>query len=363
MTTPVSLRLESVSKAYGSVQALKPLSLEVNAGEMLALLGPSGCGKTTTLRIIAGFEGPDTGRVLIGERDVTGLPPNRRGLGMVFQNYSLFPHMTVSQNVGFGLRMRGLGRRERAEKVRAILDLVRLGGYADREIHQLSGGQQQRVALARSLVTDPAILLLDEPLGALDRNLRERMQFELRLLQRRFGITSILVTHDQEEALTMADRIAVMNEGAIIQIGKPLDIYDRPRTRFVSEFLGAANVFAANVTGPSGDSTWSLQIQPGGGAGQIVSSVALSPGQAVRFVVRPERLRIETEGGAGPVARVLDVVFRGSYFAYELAVEGQTDPVFVYASDKVSVPESGLIRLAWQPAHAVLLDESAGASA
>ena len=358
MTTSVPLRLEQVSKAFGEVQALKPLSLDVNGGEMLALLGPSGCGKTTTLRIIAGFEAPDTGSVLIGGRDMTLLPPNKRGLGMVFQNYSLFPHMTVAENVAFGLKMRKVSATERAAKVRSMLDLVRLGGYEDREIHQLSGGQQQRVALARSLVTDPAILLLDEPLGALDKNLRERMQFELRQLQKRLGITSILVTHDQEEALTMSDRVAVMSEGEIVQIGPPSEVYERPRTRFVSEFLGTANLFSGRVDREVEAGVWAVRIDAGEGEG-LIAARTLAEGQAVRLAVRPERMRFAAKGESGISARVKDVVFRGAYYVYELGLAGQEEPVFVYSQHREDVESDGNVRLSWLPSSAILLKDEA----
>ena len=214
----------------------------------VALLGPSGCGKTTTLRIVAGFERPDQGRVRVGGRDITGLPPNKRGLGMVFQNYSLFPHMTVAENIAFGLKMARRPPSEIETRVARALETVRLSGFGDRYIHQLSGGQQQRIALARSIITNPSVLLLDEPLGALDKNLRESMQFELHSLQRSLGITSVLVTHDQEEALTMSDFVAVMHVGEVLQIGPPDEVYDRPRTRFVAEFLGTSNILAATVT-------------------------------------------------------------------------------------------------------------------
>ena len=241
-----SLELENVSKRFGTVAAVEPLTLAVRAGALLALLGPSGCGKTTTLRIIAGFERPDRGLVKIGGRDVTPEPPNRRRLGMVFQNYSLFPHMTVAENIAFGLKMARVPRSEIPPRVSEALSLVRLPGFEDRSPAQLSGGQQQRVALARSLITSPAVLLLDEPLGALDKNLRESMQFELRQLQKRLGITTVLVTHDQEEALTMSDSVAVMNHGRVLQVGPPQEVYARPKERFVSEFLGASNLFPAN---------------------------------------------------------------------------------------------------------------------
>jgi spermidine/putrescine ABC transporter ATP-binding subunit len=362
MSASVPLRLEGISKSFGSVQALKPLTVAVRGGEMLALLGPSGCGKTTTLRIIAGFEMPDTGSVFIGDRDVTELPPNKRGLGMVFQNYSLFPHMTVAENVAFGLKMRGMNAAERTTRVRRMLDLVRLASFEDRSIHQLSGGQQQRIALARSLVTDPAILLLDEPLGALDKNLRERMQFELREIQKRLGITSILVTHDQEEALTMSDRVAVMSEGEIIQIGSPTEVYDRPRTQFVSEFLGTANIFAGTVTGEAGPGQWAVRLDTGAGEGVVASESGLSAGRRVRIAVRPERLKIGAPGGRALPAKVRDVVFRGSYYAYELGLDGQSEPIFVYTQSRQDVPADGSVGLTWQPDCAILLQDRAAAA-
>lgn len=319
MPTPVPLQLEAISKFFGPVQALKPLSLDVGAGELLALLGPSGCGKTTTLRIIAGFEAPDTGAVRVGGKDITDLPPNKRGLGI--QNYSLFPHMTVAENVAYGLTVRGVGAETRAADVKRMLELVRLRGYGDRGIHQLSGGQQQRVALARSLVTNPAILLLDEPLGALDKNLRESMQFELRDLQRRLGITSILVTHDQEEALTMSDRVAVMAEGEVVQIGTPTDVYEHPRSRFVAECLGTANILTGTVAGAAEPQAWTIDLDlDSGPQGSVAAAGAPPVGRRVQMAIRPERLKIEPPGSGVLVAKIRDIVFRGSYFAYELSV-------------------------------------------
>ncbi|MFE1599220.1 ABC transporter ATP-binding protein [Methylobacterium sp. ID0610] len=359
MTSAVPLKLADVSKRFGALQALKPLTLTIAGGEMLALLGPSGCGKTTTLRIIAGFETPDTGQVLIGGQDVTDLPPNRRGLGMVFQNYSLFPHMSVGENVAYGLAMRGVPAAERRVRVRRMLDLVRLGQHEDRQIHQLSGGQQQRVALARSLVTNPSVLLLDEPLGALDKNLRERMQFELREIQRRLGITSIIVTHDQEEALTMSDRVAVMAEGRIVQVGAPTEVYERPRTRFVSEFLGTANIFSGTIADRAGprDFTVTLDLDQAPRS-RVQSEEPLSAGRRVLLAVRPERLRIGPPEAGEIRARVQDVVFRGSYFAYELAVPGQDGPVFAYAQAREAVPADGLVGLTWPAEGAIILQDA-----
>ncbi len=357
--TPAPLRLDGISKSFGQVRVLQPLDLEVADGEMLALLGPSGCGKTTTLRVIAGFEAPDTGRVLIGSKDVTRLPPNKRALGMVFQSYSLFPHMTVAENVAFGLRMRGTSRAERARVVRTMLKTVRLQQFEDRAVQQLSGGQQQRVALARALATEPSVLLLDEPLGALDKSLRERMQFELRQLQRRFGITSILVTHDQEEALTISDRIAVMEAGTVVQLGAPTEVYAKPRTRFVSEFLGTANIFSGRVEAATGRDEWSvaLTIQPGTRGG--VREPGLAPGQTVTFAVRPERTRLAPPDAARLRASVQDVVFRGAYYAYELALPGQEAMLFAYAQADLPVPADRLVSLDWDPADATILREAA----
>src|SRR6185369_1153949 len=237
------VRLESVEKSFdGKTRAVDGVDLTVEPGEFFALLGPSGCGKTTTLRTIAGFEEPDAGRILIAGDDVTHTPAYRRDLGMIFQSYALFPHRTVAENVAFGLRMRGLNKGEIRQRVGQALRQVALEGYEDRRPAQLSGGQQQRVALARAIVIRPRVLLCDEPLAALDRKLRQSMQFELKQLQQQLGVTLIFVTHDQEEAMTVSDRIAVMNEGSIEQIGRPSEIYNRPRTRFVADFIGEINL-------------------------------------------------------------------------------------------------------------------------
>ena len=242
-SSPASIGLDGVSKSYdGRVRAVDGISLDVRPGEFFSLLGPSGCGKTTTLRMIAGFETVDTGRIHVGDRDVTDVPVHRREMGMVFQSYALFPHRTVAENVAFGLRMRKVPKPEIAERVKAALALVALTGLEDRRPGQLSGGQQQRVALARAIVIRPPVLLCDEPLGALDRKLRQQMQFELKQLQKELGVTLVFVTHDQEEALAMSDRIAVMNAGRIEQVGTPTEIYDRPRTRFVADFIGEINL-------------------------------------------------------------------------------------------------------------------------
>ncbi len=241
--TSAAIKLDEVTKSFdGKVLAVDGVTLDIAAGEFFSLLGPSGCGKTTSLRMIAGFEHPDSGRVQVGGKDITDLPVHRRDMGMVFQSYALFPHRTVAENVAFGLRMRDVPKPEIARRVKVALGQVALTGMEDRKPGQLSGGQQQRVALARALVVEPPVLLCDEPLGALDRKLRQQMQFELKELQKRLGVTLVFVTHDQEEALAMSDRIAVMNKGKVEQVGSPTEIYERPRTRFVADFIGEINI-------------------------------------------------------------------------------------------------------------------------
>jgi putative spermidine/putrescine transport system ATP-binding protein len=320
---PAELRLEGLEKRFGSAIAVEHLDLNVEAGSLVALLGPSGCGKTTTLRMIAGFEQPDGGRILVGAEDITNLPPHRRSLGMVFQNYSLFPHRTVAENVGFGLRMAGMGRAERDAAVRRMLDLVQLSGHEDKHPSQLSGGQQQRVALARSLAPNPRVLLLDEPLGALDKNLRESMQFELRSMQQRLAITTVLVTHDQEEALSICDRIAVMSQGRILQFGGATEIYDRPASQFVAEFLGTSNIFAGEASnGMLKLSGVTFPLPPGAPAsGRVTISV------------RPERIVLGPSAPAMPYrldVRVVSSVFRGVYAAYQLHAPSLMRDIYAY---------------------------------
>ena len=363
----VNLRLEGLSKRYGDVQALAPSTLEVEPGKLVSLLGPSGCGKTTTLRVVAGFEVPDTGSVIIGEVDVTTMPPNKRGLGMVFQNYSLFPHMTVAQNIAFGLQMRKVADSEIKDRVGEMLDLVRLPGVEKRFPNQLSGGQQQRIALARSLVTNPSILLLDEPLGALDKNLREAMQFELRRIQNQLGITTILVTHDQEEALTLSDQVVVMKDGEFQQVGTPSEVYESPKTQFVSEFLGTANLFEGEMSKSGvGENEWDfvLKYQDRATVLKVHAPNTMSPGPAT-IAIRPEKLfltRNEPEAANRLKGIIRGHVFRGSYHAYEVELPGRSAAIFVYDQAENRSSSSVLhlkedVYISWKVENAVLLND------
>jgi len=306
VTAKTVVALEGVEKAYGSVRALAGIDLGVIEGELLALLGPSGCGKTTTLNVIAGFAAPDRGRVLIDGADVTTRPAWQRGLGIVFQSYALFPHMTVAENVAFGLRERGVAPAEIAASVTEALALVRLPGVATLRPAQLSGGMQQRVALARALVIRPRVLLLDEPLAALDRKLRESMRAELKEIQRVVGITTIFVTHDQHEALGLADRIAVMNAGRIEQLGPPREVYERPATRFVADFIGASTLLEAHALD-------ARTVEIGGGLRVDVRLPRpLVAGERVRLLIRPERVELG-EGAGMLAARVSGVMYLGDH--------------------------------------------------
>ena len=283
------LDIEGVSKRFGDVVALADISLGVAAGEFVTILGPSGSGKTTLLKVIAGFETADLGRVRVDGSDVTDLDPARRNIGMVFQNYALFPHLSVARNVGYPLAMRGMTKGEIAKRVGEALEMVELGGMAERLPKQLSGGQQQRVALARATVFRPRLLLLDEPFGALDRKLREQMQLEVRRLQRRLGLTTLFITHDQEEALIMSDRVAVMEKGRLQQVGPPLEIYEAPANPFIADFIGESNIFSGTIEASGGDVL--CGSARGGPSIQVPSRPELSArvGERVRVMVRPER--------------------------------------------------------------------------
>jgi putative spermidine/putrescine transport system ATP-binding protein len=316
-----SIRLEKVKKVFDNhVVAVDDVSLAVREGEFFSLLGPSGCGKTTTLRLIAGFEEPTEGTVSIRGRDVTHVPPHKRDTGMVFQNYALFPHRTIFENVAFGLRMRHLPKGEIQKKVNEALRLVEMEGLGLRRPSQLSGGQQQRVALARAIVIEPTVLLCDEPLGALDKKLRQQMQFELKNLQKKIGVTLVYVTHDQEEALTMSDRIAVMHQGRVVQIGPPLQIYNHPQTRFVSNFIGDSNLFEGSVEKTDNDlihlvTTDSVRLVARGGDS--------AQGDRLTLAVRPEKARLLRTGEAAEnryTGSVESANFMGVSILYRIAL-------------------------------------------
>ncbi len=345
-----SLTLDGLTKSYGDVAVVKSVSLDVRDGEFLVLLGPSGCGKTTTLRMIAGFVPPSGGSIRIGDQDITGLPPWKRNAGLVFQSYALFPHMTVAQNVAFGLEMRKTARSEVAPRVAEALRLVRLDGFGERYPRQLSGGQQQRVALARALVIRPDVLLLDEPLSNLDAKLRLQVRLEIRALQQQTGLTTVMVTHDQEEALTMADRLVVMSDGAVRQLGTQSDLYERPADLFVADFVGRSTMIAGTVTAPGA-------FRSDGGL------VLTCPASAVKgpatIALRPERLTL------GPAAHGLDNHVPGavsfvSYLGAMLDVHvrlNATDHVVVQVpnrSDGLAPAVGDAIEVGW-PASACLV--------
>jgi spermidine/putrescine ABC transporter ATP-binding subunit len=335
------VELVGCTRDYGGIRAVAGLDLVVYEGELLSLLGPSGCGKTTTLNLIAGFVPPTTGRVRIDGQDVTDRPAHQRRLGVVFQSYALFPHLSVFENVAFGLRERRTPRAEMERRVRASLALVRLDTRAEHRPAQLSGGMQQRVALARALVYEPRVLLLDEPLAALDKKLREEMRSELREIQRSVGITTVFVTHDQSEALGLSDRIAVMHRGRIEQLGTPREIYERPATRFVAEFIGASSVLRGRATAAD------RVTLTGGEAVRVLGVAGLRAGEAVELAIRPERIRLA--GGEGENVmdgRVTGVVYQG--LQTELTVEiggGQRLLVFVAEPAPAALAPGQALRL------------------
>ena len=319
-STPVTeekpiAELRNVSKRFGSVLAASDLNLKISKGEFLSFLGPSGCGKTTALRMLAGFEAPSEGDVLLDGEVVNTLDAHLRPVNMVFQHYALFPHMTVEQNIGYGLKQQRprLPKALIAEKVSKALDVVRLGGFESRRIWEMSGGQQQRVALARAIINEPKLLLLDEPMAALDRKLRKEMQIELQNLQRQLGITFILVTHDQEEALSMSDRICVMKDGKIVQIGSPQELYDRPRNRYVAGFVGTSNFFDGKVTRVAGERAGVCLNNGVEVEGSPVSQVSV--GQNVSVSVRPEQINLHRTG-EGMTVKVLNRIFLGEHTEY-----------------------------------------------
>jgi len=334
------IELRQVSRAFGAVVALDRVSLTIAPGEFFALLGPSGSGKTTCLRLIAGFDHPDHGRILLDGEDVTDVPPFERNVNTVFQDYALFPHMSVAENVAYGLRVRRVGASERRKRALEMLELVRLGDFGDRRPNQLSGGQKQRVALARALINQPKVLLLDEPLGALDLKLREEMQAELKGLQQRLGITFVFVTHDQGEALSMADRVAVFSQGRIEQLDTPRALYARPRTAFVASFVGSANVVA----------------------GALAQRLT---GRRDPFAIRPELIDVLPDGGPAPTGAVSctgtleDVLYHGASSRCHVRVDEQTVLAVARAESGSAAPlppQGSRVLLAWRPESSVTLE-------
>jgi spermidine/putrescine transport system ATP-binding protein len=353
--------LDRVVKHFGSMVAVDRLSLEIRRGEFFSMLGPSGCGKTTTLRLIGGFESPDEGLVRLDGQDVTDLPAYKRNVNTVFQSYGLFPHLSVFDNVAFGLRRKKVAAKEVERRVTEALELVNLAGYGRRRRAQLSGGQQQRVALARALVNRPQVLLLDEPLGALDLKLRKQMQLELKRIQKEVGITFIFVTHDQEEAMTISDRIAVMNKGRIEQLGPPEEVYERPATEFVAEFLGASNLLDGTYGGSQGD--WGSVDLDSGAKIRIPVNADRRAGERVRVGVRPEKIQILPAGaGLTPTqnmvaATLRSAVFAGVSFQYFFQTkEGREMSAFDRNASGAAVANPGdAVHLAWAPEHTFVI--------
>ncbi|TMM22601.1 MAG: ABC transporter ATP-binding protein [Actinobacteria bacterium] len=355
----VGIALEGVSKGFGKVAAVKDVNISIAEGEFFSLLGPSGCGKTTSLRMIAGFEQPDAGRIVLQGEDVTNVRPNRRAVNMVFQHYALFPHMSVYDNVAFGLKVKRVPKDEHRQRVEEILRIVSLEGFEKRRARQLSGGQQQRVALARALVNRPAALLLDEPLGALDVKLRKNMQFELKRIQSSLGTTFVYVTHDQEEALAMSDRIAVMNGGLVEQTGSPREIYERPATAFVADFIGSLNAFDLRIDELIGQNA----VMRLGESARIVVPVEAGhkPGETLRAAVRPERVQIAPargaplDGGSRVDGIIAEVVFLGMYLQYHVDTAAGRLVSHRLADEAHQLEVGDQVTLSWEPEEAALL--------
>jgi putrescine transport system ATP-binding protein len=358
------ISIERVTKKFGDFVAVNDVSLKIYKQELFCLLGGSGCGKTTLLRMLAGFEDPTTGRILIDGVDMTGTPPYERPVNMMFQSYALFPHMTVEQNVAFGLKQDKVSRAEIAARVADMLEMVKLGQFAKRKPHQLSGGQRQRVALARSLVKRPKLLLLDEPLGALDKKLREHTQFELVNLQEKLGVTFVVVTHDQEEAMTLSSRIGVMNAGEIVQVGTPKDIYEYPNSKFVAEFIGNVNMFQGRMIEDLPDRV-RIESQELGGTIFVDHGVSSAPDALLWAAVRPEKINISLEkpDQADNVAhgKVREIAYMGDVSIYLVQLDSGkivriTQPnAYRHADDLITWDQSVYIH--WHPSSPVVLGE------
>jgi spermidine/putrescine transport system ATP-binding protein len=351
-TASADITLEAVTKRFDGVVAVDGLTLEIERGTFFALLGPSGCGKTTTLRMIGGFEEPTEGRILLGDSDVTGLPPYRRDVNTVFQSYALFPHLSVFENVAFGLRRRGVKGRQLQGRVDEILRLVGLEGLGGRRPRQLSGGQQQRVALARALVNGPRVLLLDEPLGALDLKLRKQMQLELKRIQHEMGLTFVHVTHDQEEAMTMADTIAVMNRGRIDQLGSPGELYERPSTAFVAGFLGVSNLLAGTASGPA-----SVRLDEGTDVTVGPDALAGRTGR-VAVGIRPEKIRLGEAGANRLEGRVVESAYVGVSTQYVVETAAGLITAYVQNAEGASAPlgRDDRVTVSWSPDSTFVVD-------
>jgi len=344
------VRIEGVTKRFQDVTAVDDLNLDIEAGKFYALLGPSGCGKTTTLRMIGGFEEPTEGTIYLGERAVTGLPPHKRDVNTVFQSYALFPHLSVFENVAFGLRRKGVKKAELGKQVEEMLRIVGLAGYGNRKPRQLSGGQQQRVALARALVNRPRVLLLDEPLGALDLKLRKEMQLELKRIQHEMGFTFVHVTHDQEEAMTMADWIVVMNSGRIEQLGEPAELYEHPRTPFVANFLGVSNLLPGVVAGPD-----SVKLESGEVLHVSPSALDGRTGE-VSVGIRPEKLHIDGTGVNRLAGEIVERAYVGVSTQY--VVKTPLGQVSVYVQGAGSHAPGERLELSFSPEAAFVVDRS-----
>ena len=365
---PPEIRLANVTKQFREVTAVDDVSLTVDTGEFLTLLGPSGCGKTTTLRMIGGFDLPTRGRIELRGRDVTADPPDRRPVNMVFQSYALFPHLDVADNIAFGLKRRGVNGDEIKRRTGAILEKVHLSGYERRRTHELSGGQQQRVALARALVNEPHVLLLDEPLGALDLKLRKRLQLELKRIQMDVGITFVYVTHDQEEALTMSDRIAVIHRGRIEQVGVPEELYDRPASSFVADFIGTTNLLAGTVEAIH-DGGALIRLESGDQC--LIAADGRAAGQAIQLSVRPEAIAIDAGNGSGASdrsatgngrihAEVEQVAYLGAAVQYHVRTAGGLGLSVLAGKTGSRFASGDSIVLAWAPADALVLGDRSG---
>jgi spermidine/putrescine ABC transporter ATP-binding subunit len=361
MTETEFVRLDGVTKRYGSVPAVNDVSLSISPGEFFSLLGPSGCGKTTLLRMIGGFTLPDRGRIVIDGQDVTELPPNRRPTNMVFQSYAIFPHLDVRDNIAYGLRTERVPKAECDARVAEALAMIKLEHCAKKYSHQLSGGERQRVALARALIKRPKVLLLDEPLGALDKRLRESMQIELRQLQREVGITFVFVTHDQEEALSMSDRIAVMEKGKILQVADPKTLYRAPSSRAVAGFIGTMNIFEGRVAAVSGDSI-TVETRALGRLEAPRQDAAFDVGSPVLVAIRPESLFLSPAAESGPSipCRLISTAYFGDRSQLSVNIEGDATPVAVVMPSRSApaggrITESERLYLSWSRDGLVLL--------